>query len=140
MSRRDSEVVITLPAGRYYIGDPCYVIPDSKWDDFCTVMFQTSDYHVVEFEGKPLLAGSTAYGDGCYNDQYGNQYGVDAGTLSVVPESLWNPTMSNDQVAQMGTIVVFEEPFRASCCNGFFQFGHIVINTDDDVEDDVDVD
>ena len=22
----------------YYLGDPCYVIPDSEWDDFCQIM------------------------------------------------------------------------------------------------------
>lgn len=30
---------ITLPAGRYFIGDPCYVIADSDWIEFCDLSF-----------------------------------------------------------------------------------------------------
>ena len=22
---------------QYYLGDPCYVIPDAEWDDFCQI-------------------------------------------------------------------------------------------------------
>ena len=23
---------------KYYLGDPCYVIPDDEWTDFCNIM------------------------------------------------------------------------------------------------------
>ena len=30
---------IKLPAGKYFIGDPCYVIQDNDWQKVCDEMF-----------------------------------------------------------------------------------------------------
>lgn len=136
MMSNNDRVTVQLPAGQYYIGDPCYIIPDQEWTAFCDVMFATSDYHVTAFKDVPMLAGSTAFGDGVYADQLGNRYGVDAGTLAVVPRELWDARMSVEQVAKMGAIFTFDQPFTADCHRGVFNFGHVHIDTDGNSDDD----
>ena len=72
----------TLPAGRYYVGDPCYVI-DEDWSDFSNI---TDESGLTEWKGLELLVVNTG-GDGCWT--HGEEtYGVDAGMLAVVPIEL----------------------------------------------------
>ena len=76
---------IKVPAGIYYVGDPCYHIPDSKWDD----VLVATDYFTnpVFSDGEHYVLGvGTVYGDGVYYDQNGNEYPVDSGTLGLVSE------------------------------------------------------
>ena len=43
---------MSMPAGKYYIGDLCYVMNDAEWDEFCSI---TIDGHNVidgEFQMK----------------------------------------------------------------------------------------
>ena len=28
---------MTMPAGKYYIGDLCYVMSDKEWEEFCSL-------------------------------------------------------------------------------------------------------
>lgn len=53
---------LTLPAGKYWIGDPCYAIPDSDWDDFLDIWS-----HKIE--------GRAEYGIDCLNWLLGNRPG-----------------------------------------------------------------
>jgi hypothetical protein len=84
-----------LPAGTYYIGDPCYVIKDEEWMDALDStnyfnLFPSSNqkkynpkhmqngvflYHTNDFADDPVeqlngiywfACSSTEYGDGCY--------------------------------------------------------------------------
>ena len=41
-----------------------------------------------EVQGQKVLAFGTAYGDGVYADQFGNEFPVDAGLIGLVPEAL----------------------------------------------------
>lgn len=133
---------ITLPAGRYFIGDPCYVIADSDWIEFCDLSFDKNGPGqgdgVLNFRGHAMLAGGTAHGDGVYIDQLGNRYGVDAGMLGIVPEALWD-TKNGNNASDLGVVTSFDVPFVAECCAGRFNFGGFVIDTDgSDDDDDVD--
>ena len=40
-----------MPAGKYFIGDPCYVIADKKWKDFCDKMLDENN----DFNASSLL-------------------------------------------------------------------------------------
>ena len=66
---------MTMPAGRYYIGDLCYVMHD-EWDEACTLFFPTNQSgRGIEGEftlkdGRRFASFTTAYGDGEY---YNNQ-------------------------------------------------------------------
>jgi hypothetical protein len=71
----------------FYIGDPCYILPDSiyrqfwgKQHKFVAGVFQNIPGYAI---GGFAVAG-TDCGDGCFEDNLGHHYPVDSGTLSVV--------------------------------------------------------
>jgi hypothetical protein len=115
-----------LPAGKYWIGDPCYVIDDTLWDEFVKVSLHNhKSVPVTEFEGLEMFADGTSYGDDVYPGTNGFEYGVDSGMLSVVPVAL----CENAHAEDCGTFVEFKKPFEAYEENGVFHFGHIDIDT-----------
>ena len=96
----------TFPAGKYYIGDPCFVLDDEHFD--FTVCdgdgFVTNGTHVLGYF-------STAYGDGCYRGTNGQSYGVDAGIIGIVPAELIKPSRAT---AEWG-VLTFENEFVFGC-------------------------
>ena len=130
-----------LPAGKYFIGDPCYVLQskdnsDERWSKFCDLIYEDEDGNtneVTEFEGVPMYTGNTKYGDGYYLDNYGNGYGVDAGLIGAVPMELCK--QSKKEMDRLGRVVVFKKDFRARSQDGIFYFGDIVIDTAGDDEE-----
>jgi len=68
---------------QYYLGDPCYVIPDAEWDDFCQIMrYDGEDF---EYKDKTCRVIGTG-GDGDFGG-----LSVDAGIIGVIPVSLCDP-------------------------------------------------
>jgi hypothetical protein len=140
----------TLPAGKYWIGDPCYVLShdDSKfnWGEFCSFCFKDDktgrkNEGIVTHQGITFAYFGTAYGDGCYNDQFCNEYGVDAGMIGCIPV---DSVIDKDGLG-LGTVHEFKRSFTASYeeyDKGTICFGHISIPTDgcdeDEDEDDED--
>lgn len=110
-----------LPAGSYYIGDPCYVIRDKDWEKVCDVLSNTSG--VLNVLSLPFFMAGTAYGDGTYQDNDQNEYPVDSGTLGAVPVELI------DIVDPDATIKKFPNGLFIQYENGIFQFGDIYIDT-----------
>ena len=125
-----------LPAGDYYIGDPCYVLaaddyPDDRWSNFCDLL-EKGGNEVTEFEGVPMFAAGTAYGDGTYEGSDGFEYGVDAGLIGIVPLSLCTDVerLKRAREHELGTFVKFTKEFEVtSDGEGFFNFGGILIDT-----------
>ena len=69
-----------MKAGKYYVGDLCYVMSDAEWEQFCKITIQGNKVIDGEFEmpdGRKFATYSTAYGDGVYYDQYGHLNGAD---------------------------------------------------------------
>jgi hypothetical protein len=130
--------MVQLPAGTYYIGDPCYVIAEDKWSDFCDASFVggAAPHHasqaVTEFCGYPMYANSTDSGDGCYLGSDGRLYGVDGGMLSVVPIEL---VSDMSEAKRLGSIVEFTHPFMAYYEKGTFFFDRISIPTGPEEEE-----
>jgi hypothetical protein len=120
-----------LNAGQYYIGDPCYVIADDEWDDFLGV-FISSDSGFFEYKGHSFFVSNTAYGDGSYEDNFGNTYPVDAGLIGAIPMELVSQYKEKD-----GTLYTFSEPFVCIACDiedeGGISIGHIIIKTDENL-------
>ena len=67
----------------YYLGDPCYVIPDAEWGDFCSIM--RDDGEEFEYKGKTCVVIGTG-GDGDFGG-----LSVDAGIIGCIPVSLCDP-------------------------------------------------
>ena len=131
----------TIPAGRYFIGDPAYA------------------------EGQPTFSTHTHHGDGIYSDKDGTHYPVDSGQLAAIPlpserPSEWGLSFSfpdplkygyedgkdypiksgipgaiRRQPArpmEWGLIVTFPEPAACWYEDGIIHFGHIQIDTRDE--------
>ena len=124
--------MIKLPAGVYAIGDPCYTIKDESWDKVLDIsrFFEDDGYHEYDQDGEKrhVCAISTAYGDGTYTDQFGKEYGVDAGLIGIRP---YDEVLKDSKSAYKSAYHVYEftEPFCVEERNGVLKFGHIEIDT-----------
>ena len=77
----------------YYVGDPCYVVDDNKWDEFCNLLFKNEGYQgdnpayiewEVDGELYEIETWDSPGGDGVWRFS-GGECGVDAGLLAMVP-------------------------------------------------------
>lgn len=120
----------TLPPGRYYIGDPCYVFSDKTWDELISKC-DVQDGEIMSFGGADFWSHSTAWGNGMYKDGNSVEYGVDSGLLGAVPIGLIdNPAGETD-----GLVIDAPDGLHVEYDSGTFWFGAIVIKTDDYDED-----
>jgi len=84
----------------WYCGDPCYVIHDERWGEFCNKLFAHPSYEKnnypigIEWEvdGKKyeLEIWGSPGGDGVWRFSAG-ELGVDAGLLSIIPVECLDP-------------------------------------------------
>lgn len=123
----------TLPAGEYYVGDPCYVFKESeRWMKLLDEagFFQKKAF--VEFEGGVVFSSNTAYGDGHYRASDGQRYPVDAGLLGLVSKSLVDDL---EYAEGCGNIIKFERPTKVSAEGGYFDFGKFTIETGEEEDE-----
>ena len=107
---------VKLPAGRYVLSDPCYVL-DDDYDDALEGLFNGSGE--VNINGQRGAIFWTKYGDGCYASSEGHMLGVDAGCIALLPAS----------IAEGDTNVTMDSEFTCRNDNGVLWFGNISVNT-----------
>lgn len=126
-----------MPAGKYYVGDLCYVM-HGEWDECCGLFFEGRTDHgcnegVFQLkDGRKFATFNTAYGDGCYVDQKRREYGVDSGgigcirveDIDFVSELKWG---SNDTAG--GQVIEFKHDFPVWKKDGVLYFGDVAIDT-----------
>lgn len=140
-----------MPAGRYWVGDLCYVMQDPTdtiWQEFCNLTClpngEVRDGKTTLANGLTVWAATTMFGDGTYRDYEGYRYPVDAGLIGCVDldeltNKLHQPTADD---LKLGRIVVMDKPFRCERDeDGTFFIGDVTIETgeiwnDDDYEED----
>jgi hypothetical protein len=126
---------MTMPAGRYYIGDLCYVMHD-EWDEACVLFFpdnQSGRGVEGEFtlkDGRCFASFGTAFGDGEYYNNMGTSHCVDSGSIGCIRiEDIQDNTYDN--IGSLGAIVEFDQPFEVEKVGrGLLRFGHVEIETD----------
>lgn len=123
-----------MPAGTYWIGDLCYVM-DNEWDEFCDLTIKGNECLDGEFnlkDGRRFASYGTMYGDGCYPNNFnGKNLPVDAGLIGCIRvEDL------TDGISDLGIVVTFEEPFQTYEKDGLIHFGHVVVDTSGEDEED----
>lgn len=134
---------MTMPAGEYYIGDLCYVMHD-EWNEVCDYICDFADSGKTtegEFtlkDGRRFAVYDTAYGDGVYYDQYGNDYGVDAGVIGCILTS--DISESDKKNIPDGHVHLFEKEFPTYTDHGKLYFGDVVVDTDPEYEEDDEAD
>ena len=69
----------TMPAGRYWVGDLCYVLDAEDWSHL-----PCGDGLYELADGRTIAKFSTVHGDGTYGDDIGNEYAVDSGTIGCI--------------------------------------------------------
>lgn len=116
-----------MPAGYYYMGDPCYVIPDEKWGKFVDKTFQYEGT-MFKFSDYPCWTHGTYLGDGVYFDDFNNFYSVDSGLIGVVEIGVFMFDIEPQDITD-GRIVDFKEPFEVYYQDGVFNIGHFQIDT-----------
>lgn len=131
---------MAMPAGRYYIGDLCYVMTDTEWEEFCSLTIKENMCLDGEFtfkDGRRFATYGTAWGDGVYYDQYGREYSVDAGLIGcikvddIVAEKY-------DNIEELGNITDCGVDFSTAGgrgvhgWDGVIRFGSLQIKTDGD--------
>ena len=132
-----------MQAGKYYVGDLCYVMTDDEWRQVCSRIIQGEKFVDGEFElddGRKFAIYSTAWGDGVYNDYYGNSYSVDAGSIGcILLDDI--RAVKYDNISDLGTIHKFDTDFVTGGgrgtkeWEGLIQFGHVIIETDPHYEE-----
>lgn len=133
-----------IPAGKHWVGDPCYAFPqgtpaDQAWMPCLESANFRDDPRILEAEavvdGRTyrFVASGTAYGDGVYSSAQMPQveFPVDAGLIGVVPAS----QVEGEPFGM--TLVDFAADFTVGYeKNGTIHIGEIEIFTGDDPEDD----
>lgn len=114
---------VTIKAGKYYLGDPCYSL-ERSWN---AVLHDTDCFKkkpIAEINGHQVLGFKTAWGDGEFRANTGHFFCVDAGMIGLVAVEL--AEVENP----FSTIVVeFHEPTLCTNKAGLMKFGLIKIDT-----------
>lgn len=115
-----------MPAGEYWVGDPCYSVPDERWHEWLDLAGSDNYKRVLlaELDGKPVIGINTSSGDGYYTDEQGRGYSVDAGLIGLTPVSL----VTEDEPFSSHK-VIFENDFECHYIDGKIVLGHITIDT-----------
>lgn len=128
----------------FYIGDICYVLSDVEYHDFWGVQKGYDDGVYETPSGLKFAVARTAYGDGLYHDDNGNEYPVDAGVIGVVPHELIGKGHAQLEKWELGVMLTgTRAEFKAE--DGYFEveiydrFGKLIhtvcINTKDEEVD-----
>jgi len=128
----------TLPPGKWWVGDLCYIVPDGEWNDLCEAL-EKQGYDLCQGElesGAQWVCSTTMWGDGAYQGSDGNVYGVDAGLIG----ALQMPDEEDLGWRNDGCVHKFKQPFEFRGAHGknyrrdwdgVIHIGHIEIRTDD---------
>ena len=126
------KVTVIVPAGTYWLGDPCYSIPDHEWLEWLRAADCSNEDRLLRAslkDGNYAVGVSTAHGDGQYSDQYSRVYYVDSGMIGLV-NVVWAPDLKEEKNVRYK--VTFDKPVEVSWnTDGVIEIGGIYIATDD---------
>ena len=133
-------MTIKLPAGTYYVGDLCYILGDHNGYNWDHVLHATnflkgdpSQGGACWYNGIRFFCSSTMYGDGCFQDDEGRSYGVDAGIIGCFPvqELPEGFDSSGGHVVEFPQAFVCEPTHTPGNHEGTISIGHLDIETGD---------
>jgi hypothetical protein len=109
-----------LPAGRYYIGDPCNALKDEIYTRIWGAIY---DYKEGKFtiNDNDFLVHSTHGGDGTFYDHRKRKYIVKSGMISVISMELIDSSEEKLKECKInGIIITFNTPFQFIYDAGIF--------------------
>lgn len=92
----------TLPPGKYYIGDVCYVLSPDHYYEWDVIHGFTDGLILLRPPTDAFVVAKTPWGDGAYIGSDGVWYGVDAGNIGIVPIH-----MCQGKTTHMGSVYEF---------------------------------
>lgn len=99
MARRENETFYaTIKSPKLFIGDICYALNDDTYQKCWGDALDFQDGLIPVVAGTDIIAAvtvSTAYGDGSYTDEKGNEFGVDAGNIGVTGSAYFGEDRSD---------------------------------------------
>lgn len=108
---------VTLPAGRYWIGDPCQVLTDERYDQLFS---EQCEPRMRTVDGQQICLSHVSNGDGFYDCEIGTA-AVDSGQIGILPyemaEKSSNPEMS-------GVVIESLEPVSVRLDDGVHEFSY----------------
>ena len=129
---------MTMPAGKYYIGDLCYVM-HPEWDEAVSLMFPPNhsgrgvDGEFTLQDGRRFANFGTRWGDGTYMSNMQTRHLVDSGSIGCIRvEDIRDKTYDN--IETLGAVVEFDQPFEVSEDSGLICFGAVEIETNPEYE------
>lgn len=133
---------MTMKAGKYYVGDLCYVMNDA-WDEVGGLIFEGRTDHGCnegEFtlkDGRRFAMYSTAYGDGTYPSNIDTTHCVDSGTIGcILVTDIKDNTDSQERMKELAAIVEFNNDFETSTDGRVIMFDNMEIDTDPMMDED----
>lgn len=118
---------VTIPAGSYYLGDPCYVVNEEEWSPTVNQMFDEKgrcvEGKIIPVSNGIVMSFSTKHGDGSFVDNMGNEYPVDSGTIGLV-STTHNPEFSLTDL--VNPVTFYQDTVCTLDSNGFMDFGGII--------------
>ena len=119
---------IEMKAGKYYVGDPCYVLGDKAHKELCKMCFPTGNTTGIEgksvlSDGRIVVSFNCPHGDGVYGDQSGMSYMVDSGWLGITllegleeqwkhPHTHMKEETMTEYIGRLGHIVEYDSEFN----------------------------
>lgn len=105
---------ITLPAGKYWLGDPCNTNLHEDLLDMVNAVITFSDE-------KKAAYSHNGYGDGGFEDTEGRYlYGIDTGTLGVFPFEF----VATPKWRELGSVHEFQKEFKFCVKDNVFIIGN----------------
>jgi len=127
----------TMQAGKYYVGDLCYVMGD-RWDEVCKLIICGDNCLDGNFnlkDGTRFSLYSTAWGDGSYFDNRRREYLVDSGSIGCIRVEDVTDLKAREQLEsgtfRGGHVIEFVESFSCDNDKGIIRIGNVIINTTD---------
>ena len=121
-----------VPAGSYWLGDPCYSIPRNLWNEWLNAAVLEDNMNALmghTSEGYLALGIGTESGDGRYKDNYSRLLYVDSGLIGLVEEA-WVPHLQSEEGTRYK--VTFDNPVECYSRDGVITIGDILIPTADE--------
>jgi len=123
--------------GLYYIGDLCYVLNNTDWDEVCDLVIDGNECIGGEFmltknfpTTRSFAMYNTKFGDGVYYDQFGNRYSVDSGSIGCIRVDQTTKGKDLEEMKRLGAVVEMLHPFdTCSTEEGLIKIGSTTIDT-----------
>lgn len=117
-----------LPAGDYFVGDPCYLIPDGSyeaWIQAAEAELTDELLYAADVAGR-LVAACRVVWDSDFTDAEGREYAEDSGLLGAVPAGI--AVQDDEDIVGLVHRVAFPTDFDVYVSERAIHIGHITIN------------